>query len=105
MYSAMAQYCNTPDGAALVRNYVTTYANHPNQYKYNGRVFLSTFSGDQCTFGQSGSTENAWQTQVFNQLTGGNAVYFVPSFFIASNTFSQWSNIANGMFNVNSPYP
>ena len=73
--------CASPNDAAALRNYVTTYASHPNQFKYNGKVFVSTFAGDQCAFGQ-GSVTQGWKSQFIDQLTGPNAVFFVPSFFV-----------------------
>ena len=91
--------CSTAADAAALRTYITTYANHPNQFKYNGRVFASTFSGESCTFGQS-SVAQGWATQFVGQLTGANAVHFVPSFFIDPATFGQYSSSINGMFNV-----
>jgi glucan endo-1,3-alpha-glucosidase len=35
--------CTTPDNAATLRKYITTYASHPNQLRVNGGVFASTF--------------------------------------------------------------
>lgn len=31
-----------------IYNYVLTYASHPNQYFYKGKVFVSTFAGESC---------------------------------------------------------
>lgn len=31
-----------------IYNYVLTYASHPNQYLYKGKVFVSTFAGESC---------------------------------------------------------
>ena len=91
--------CAAAGDAAALRSYITTYAKHPNQFKYNNRVFASTFAGESCTFGQ-GSVPQGWATQFTGQLTGVNAVHFVPSFFIDPATFGQFSSSINGMFNV-----
>lgn len=96
--------CNTAADAAALRNYITTYASHPNQFKYEGRVFASSFAGDTCTFGQ-GSATAGWKSQFIQQLTGGNAVFFVPSFFVDPSTFSTYSGVIDGMFNWNSGWP
>ena len=91
--------CSATADAETLRTYITTYATHPNQLIYNGRVFASTFSGESCTFGQ-GSVTSAWQTQFLQQLTGSSAVYFVPSFFVDPSQFNTYSNVIDGMFNV-----
>ncbi|KZT29607.1 glycoside hydrolase family 71 protein [Neolentinus lepideus HHB14362 ss-1] len=96
--------CSTAANAAALRTYITTYANHTNQLKYDGAVFASTFSGESCTFGQS-SVALGWQTQFVQQLNGTNAVYFVPSFFIDPATFKNYNNSFNGQFNWNSGWP
>lgn len=96
--------CTTAANAAALRNYITTYANHPNQLKYNGGVFASTFAGESCTFGQS-SVALGWQTQFVQMLNGNNTVYFVPSFFIDPATFKNYNNSFNGQFNWNSGWP
>ena len=66
---------------------------------YNGRVFASTFAGESCTFGQ-GSAIAGWKSQFIQQLTGANAVYFVPSFFIDPSAFNTYNGVIDGMFNV-----
>ncbi|KAG2359484.1 glycoside hydrolase [Suillus spraguei] len=71
--------------AATLRTYITTYATHPNQLLYNGRVMASTFSGQTCTFGQ-GSVTSGWSTQFVQKLTGSSA-------------FNTYSGVINGMFN------
>jgi hypothetical protein len=91
--------CSDASHAQPLRNYVTTYSSHPNQLKYNGKVFVSTFSGSSCNFGQ-GSAIDGWKSQFLNQLTGDNSVYFVPAFLIDPATFPQYDSIMNGAFNV-----
>ncbi|EMD39964.1 glycoside hydrolase family 71 protein [Gelatoporia subvermispora B] len=95
--------CSSPDDAQTLRNYITSYSSHPNQFIVDGRVFASTFSGESCTFGQD-SVPDGWKSQ-FTQhpdLTGANAVYFVPSFFIDPSTFNQYQGVMDGDFNWNS---
>jgi len=66
---------------------------------YNGRVYASTFAGESCTFGQ-GSAVAGWKSQFIQQLTGTNAVHFVPSFFIDPSAFNTYNGVIDGMFNV-----
>lgn len=93
--------CTAAQDAATLRNYVTQYASHPNQFKYNGKVFASTFSGESCQFGQ-GSVSEGWASQFKDQLTGSNAVFFVPGFFDDPSTFAGngFGNIIDGELNV-----
>ena len=99
--SASSLPCSSPNDAAALRNYITTYATHPNQLIYDGRVFVSTFAGESCTFGQA-SPAQGWSSQFTQhpQLTGRNAVYFVPSFFVDPNTFSTFNDAMDGALNV-----
>ncbi|KIK99634.1 glycoside hydrolase family 71 protein [Paxillus rubicundulus Ve08.2h10] len=96
--------CNTADDAATLRTYITTYASHPNQFMYNDRVLASTFAGESCKFGQA-SVQSGWSTQFIQQLSGSNAVYFIPSFFVDPSTFQSFNNLIDGMFNWNSAWP
>ncbi|KAH0831955.1 glycoside hydrolase family 71 protein [Lanmaoa asiatica] len=96
--------CGSVSDAATLRNYITTYASHPNQLIYNGRVFASTFSGESCKFGQ-GSVHSGWLIEFLQQLSGNNAVYFLPSFFVDTSAFQSFSGVINGMFNWNSGWP
>lgn len=94
--------CTAASDAATLRNYITTYAAHPNQLIVNSQVFASTFSGSDCTFGQS-SAQAGWSTEFVSQLTGSNAVHFVPSFFSDTSSYSQFDGVMDGTFNVSCP--
>ncbi|GJE97162.1 glycoside hydrolase family 71 protein [Phanerochaete sordida] len=98
--------CGSPDNAGALRNYITQYANHPNQFKYNGRTFASTFAGDTCQFGQD-SVVDGWKTQ-FTQhpdVLNAGGVTFVPAFFSDPATFGGLSGAVHGMFNWNGGWP
>jgi glucan endo-1,3-alpha-glucosidase len=49
----------TEADAEFLRQYMELVGHHPNQFLYRGRALVSTFSGDQCNFGQS-SVAAAW---------------------------------------------
>ncbi|CUA67565.1 hypothetical protein RSOLAG22IIIB_07439 [Rhizoctonia solani] len=49
------------DGQYIIDKFITPVKSHPNRYLYNGKVFLSTFAGQWCTFGQ-GSASAGWQS-------------------------------------------
>ncbi|KZS88511.1 hypothetical protein SISNIDRAFT_490103 [Sistotremastrum niveocremeum HHB9708] len=101
--------CASPADGANLRSFITTYANHPNQFKYSTfgtpKPFASTFSGENCQFGQ-GSYQNGWQTQFYNPLVanGGPGVYFVPSFFVDPSTLGS-QTFTNGSFAWNAGWP
>jgi glucan endo-1,3-alpha-glucosidase len=94
--------CATAAHAAYLRNLISTFANHPNQFKYSlvgaQKTFVSTFAGQQCTLGQA-SFADGWRT--FKQQLGssGYSIFFVPSFFVDPNQLSQFDFI-DGDFHV-----
>ena len=91
--------CSSAANATILRQYVANYSSHPNQLRWHGDVFVSTFSGSDCTFGQNSSAEG-WKTEFIDKLTGENAVHFVPSFFVDPSTFSDYDGVMDGDFNV-----
>lgn len=68
------------------------------------QVYLSTFAGETCTFGQ-GSVVAGWKNAVISQLTGSQSVYFVPFFSVDPATFSSYSGVINGAMNWNAGWP
>ncbi|KDQ62413.1 glycoside hydrolase family 71 protein [Jaapia argillacea MUCL 33604] len=98
--------CASPNDAQTLRTYITTYSSHPNQLKMSSRTFASTFAGESCAFGQ-GSVPTGWSSQFTQhpELTGANAVYFAPSFFVDPGTFGTFADVMDGDFNFNSGWP
>ncbi|KAH9945573.1 glycoside hydrolase family 71 protein [Amylocystis lapponica] len=92
--------CSSASNIAAVQGFVKNYSSHSNQLLYNGKVFLSTFSGESCTFGAS-SVNQGWINAV---KTNVPAVYFMPSFFVNPTTFSTYT-VQDGSFNWNSGWP
>ncbi|KAI0316035.1 glycoside hydrolase [Amylostereum chailletii] len=105
-FDMSAMPCATEDDAAVLRKYITDYAQHPNQLIYKGRVYATTFAGQECKFGQ-GSVVTGWATQFSRHpdLTGMNRVYFVPGFFIDPATFPTYNDVIDGSINWNSAWP
>ncbi|KAL7412808.1 glycoside hydrolase [Mrakia frigida] len=96
--------CSSYDNAAALRSYITTYAAHPNQAWYGGKILASTFAGSDCTFGQGGWTAG-WQTAFKDVLSNaGTPVYFMPSVFTDPSTFGSASAM-DGELNWNSGWP
>ena len=75
--------------ADQINTYIESYATHPNQFMYQNGVFVSTFSGEGTTFGES-NINDGWQLQIKNVLAKkGISIYFVP----------EWSALdPNGIF-------
>ncbi|KXN81776.1 Glucan endo-1,3-alpha-glucosidase agn1 [Leucoagaricus sp. SymC.cos] len=96
--------CGSPDDASRLRELVEPYLNHPNQLQYDSRTFVSTFSGETCTFGQANVVEG-WKSQFVNHADLQGKIYFVPAFFIDPEKFSDFSEVIDGDFNWNSGWP
>ncbi|KAI0794820.1 glycosyl hydrolase family 71-domain-containing protein [Abortiporus biennis] len=101
--------CSQSSDAGALRDYITTYASHPNQLLYNGSVFVSTFAGESCTFGFSSNSgtilDDSWRYAIKNTtITNFPPVYFVPSFFIDPTRYRQLT-VIDGAFNWNSAWP
>ena len=83
----------------MLRDYITSYADHPNQLKYNGNLFTASFAGDNCTFGADFPADG-WQTQFINQLTSDK-----PAFSSDPNSFKSFDNFIDSVYNWNSGWP
>ncbi|KAF4604919.1 hypothetical protein EYR40_003702 [Pleurotus pulmonarius] len=92
--------CASNGAAVALRHYITAYASHPNQLLYDGRVLVSTFSGENCHFGAS-NVNDGWQATIKDGVPG---VFFLPSFFVDPATFGQYP-VADGFFNWNGGWP
>ncbi len=80
--------------------WVTTYAKHPNQYWYKKKQFLSTFAGEDMTFGQA-SVDAGWSL-FKNTLAGrGYPIYFMPAFTALGPTKAMSLKAVDGCFSWN----
>ncbi|OSD07718.1 glycoside hydrolase family 71 protein [Trametes coccinea BRFM310] len=95
--------CSSPADAQLLQTYIKTYANNTNQMMYNGRMLVSTFAGESCTFGAN-SLNQGWMNAVKPANASLPSVWFVPSFFVDPSTFSRLS-VIDGAFHWNSAWP
>ncbi|KAJ7510656.1 glycoside hydrolase family 71 protein [Mycena galericulata] len=92
--------CNASGDAALLQKYITTYNNNSNVLQVDGKMLVTTFSGENCTFGQ-GSVDAGWTSAV---KTGVPPVQFVPSFSVNPSTLGSYQSI-DGAFNWNGGWP
>ncbi|CAE7215672.1 unnamed protein product [Rhizoctonia solani] len=81
----------TADGQYIIDKFITPLKSHPSRYLYNGKIFLSTFAGQSCTFGQ-GSAPAGWKWLV---QSAGTSLYFIPNVQIndATQLSTTWSFI------------
>jgi glucan endo-1,3-alpha-glucosidase len=73
-FTATGMVCDVP----TLIGWVNQYANHPNQFLYNGQTFISSFQGD--CLGNDG-----WQT--LKSSTNG---YLMPFISGLEGTFDSW---------------
>ncbi|KAG8958286.1 hypothetical protein FRC03_009284 [Tulasnella sp. 419] len=93
-FDVTAMSCGSYDDANFIRQYIANYANHPNQLKDSrGRIIVSTFGGEYCTFGQ-GNLNDGWRKAVKEGLP---ETLFIPSFFSDPSNFKDY-NVVDGMF-------
>ncbi|KDR75488.1 hypothetical protein GALMADRAFT_247930 [Galerina marginata CBS 339.88] len=95
---------NAADDIQFFRNYLGTHARDPRMFRHprTGGVVISTFSGENCTFGK-GSMESGWAHLKF-ELNKIFPIYFVPSFFIDPACYPSISAM-DGAFNWNGGWP
>jgi len=92
--------CNSTGDAALLQKYITTYSNNSNVLQFDGKMLITTFSGEACSFGQS-SVDAGWKAAV---KTGMPPVHFIPAFLGDPSTFSTYQS-PDGAFNWNGGWP
>ena len=88
---------NATDGDPL-RQMINGYAHHPNQLQVDGKMLISTFIGDNCTFGAE-TVDQGWLNTVKNNVS---ATYFIPNFNAPPETMGTFTSI-DGIFNVSHP--
>lgn len=95
--------CGSANDANKLVNLVKAHASSSAQAKINGKVLVSTFSGEGCTFGTGSIT--AWKTLFKDVLANqGISVHFVPAFFVDPSTFASYDWL-DGVLNWNSAWP
>ncbi|CAL1709944.1 unnamed protein product [Somion occarium] len=99
-FDMTAFVCQGSGDANVIRQFISGYNEHPSQLRIDGKMFVSTFSGESCTFG-TGDVNQGWLNAVKNDLP---PTYFVPAFFVDSGTLSAYSSF-DGIFNWNGAWP
>lgn len=67
--------CATAGDVSTIRNYINAYAGHPNQLWYQDRLILSTFSGENCRFGQN-NFNDGWNFAIRNGVSARVSSFF-----------------------------
>ncbi|KAH9965400.1 glycoside hydrolase family 71 protein [Russula dissimulans] len=86
----------------FLRQYLELVGHHPNQFSYHGRALVSTFAGDQCTFGQK-SLADGWSA-ARSALESVCPIHFVPALFIDPARYPVLRCI-DGIFHWNGSWP
>ncbi|TFK87288.1 glycoside hydrolase family 71 protein [Polyporus arcularius HHB13444] len=103
-FDMTSYHCASATDADPIRNLTLQYASHPSQLQVDGKAFVSSFSGETCTFGQ-GDVPGGWRTEFTQHPDVAGKIHFVPSFFIDPATFGQYAGVLDGDFNWNSAWP
>lgn len=87
---------------SYVLDMVKTYGRHPNQFVHNGKIVVSTFSGDQGI---------AWKKDILEPLkSDGYDIFLVPFFYprprvtelpdepVLAEHCRKWADVVDGMF-------
>ncbi|KAJ6631487.1 glycoside hydrolase [Mycena sp. CBHHK59/15] len=93
---------DSPEDVNLLRDYMLAFGNHPRMFRYQGKVLVSTFAGENSTFGQA-TLDQAW-TFVKKSLQDISQIHFMPSFFIDPSRYPEISSM-DGAFNWNGGWP
>ncbi|WVF67574.1 hypothetical protein IAT40_002332 [Kwoniella sp. CBS 6097] len=95
--------CGSTGDAANLVNTISTYATSSAQAKVGTKVLVSTFAGNDCTFGQ-GSVDAGWK--YFRTLIDAKSfdIYLMPALFSDISTFSK-NTWMEGEFNWDSGWP
>ena len=91
--------CQGAGDVNVIRSYVHDYSGHPAQLQIDGKMFVTTFAGEYCTFG-TGDVNQGWLNAVKNDLP---LTSFVPAFFVDPGSLGGYSAL-DGIFSV-SPQP
>ncbi|EEB08298.1 glucan endo-1,3-alpha-glucosidase Agn1 [Schizosaccharomyces japonicus yFS275] len=76
--------------ATFIEGVVRRFANKPNQFWYNGKIFVSTFAGEVDTFGYTDES-SGWQNAIKEPLAeAGYPIFFAPS----------WTSLGTGALNL-----
>ncbi|KAF8515356.1 glycoside hydrolase family 71 protein [Hysterangium stoloniferum] len=104
--------CASPSDAQKLVALVNSQNSHPSQFRYGSgnKTFVSTFSGEACTF-SSPSPSRGWAQHFVEPL--GPDIHFVPAFFVDVSQLSAgnaegdggFGGIISGDFNWNSGWP
>ena len=86
--------CASAFDAKLLTDYISKYSGHQNSFRRDGKMFVSTFSGENCLFGTS-NINDGWTKAV----KSSDPVHFMPAFFKDPSEFKN-IHVMDGAFSV-----
>lgn len=90
------------EDTGLLLDYVKAVAYHPNQFRSDGKVVVSTFAGEHSRFGCE-TTNQAW-TAVKMVLEKITPIHLIPAFFVDPSAHYNLT-CTDGYFNWNGGWP
>ncbi|KAJ3563808.1 hypothetical protein NP233_g8693 [Leucocoprinus birnbaumii] len=69
--------CAMASQGEALQDFVTEFHNHSNQFMYKGKMFVTTFGGEQCSYGQKTMDDGWWKIL----KSGKIGVFLVTAFF------------------------
>ncbi|KXN89036.1 Glucan endo-1,3-alpha-glucosidase agn1 [Leucoagaricus sp. SymC.cos] len=69
--------CAIPSQGTALKDFVEQHYNHPNQFKYQGKMFVTTFGGSHCLYGER-KMDDGWRKILKNSSI---PVFLVTAFF------------------------
>ncbi|KAF9218465.1 glycoside hydrolase family 71 protein [Gyrodon lividus] len=94
--------CSQSEDVAILQKYIQDYGSHSNQLMYSGKVLVSTFGGESCTFGPR-DVDGGWTSVI--RRAGLPPVHFVPAFFFTDPTALSSLTVLDGAFNWRASWP
>ncbi|KAL4245352.1 Glycoside hydrolase family 71 [Abortiporus biennis] len=92
------------EDVALLQQYIARFGRHPNQLVYKRGVVVSTFAGQDCTFGKN-DLDSGWRfVKDLLEHVVERPIHFIPSFFIDPRRYSTMPWL-NGYFHWNGGWP
>ncbi|KIO26834.1 glycoside hydrolase family 71 protein [Tulasnella calospora MUT 4182] len=98
--------CTSTADANSISSTIVRWANHAAQLKdSNGAVYVGTFSGENCYFGQ-GDFATGWiQAVKTGPRNSGVTTKFIPSFFPVNYHGAMFTSFMDGVFPWNNAWP
>ncbi|KAG8906843.1 hypothetical protein FRC00_012303, partial [Tulasnella sp. 408] len=98
--------CGSWSDTASISSTIVRWANHAAQLKDStGAVYVGTFSGENCWFGQGDFAAGWYQAVKAGPSSSGVKTKFIPSFFPVGSHSDMYTSFMDGTFPWNNAWP